>query len=736
MKSSKKEGISLKLSYEGSPDKKTPIGVYVFDQRGTFKEMAAVKGDSVKLKSSARELSHGKLFVAPVSKEHKGSKETPEIRDLIARKAYQPTLRAIDNNLIEINPIPEFNWRDWCWLSCRVIGKVVKSIDVNGQQVDMPVCHARVHICEVDKLQLILPTIPDDVLIDLRDLVVNFPPEPIPDPIPDPIPIPRPQPDPLPFFRSNIQKLETIDAKSNLTPPSDELKKIFASGSVNQTRMAIVQNFHLLHPFLCYYPYFWKYFYRCDELKVVTTDSQGRFDTTIYYPCFGDKPDLYFWVEYCIEDVWTTVYKPSKPCNTYWNYICGSEVTIRLTDPRVDVCGELDTAGGSSSVEIVKIGNSGYTSHIQQNNGASIAVQGANLRTVGLTNLSSYGPFRRPFGGNLRMRVKFGSAFPGSGGINHYRWSYRKVAEANLNPIAPVEDWKVINTPTSIFYYEEHGANFHKKAYPLGPVPNVGETIFKIPPRYAADIDIPNPGNLVRTWALQEWDSAIFNSFINGVSDLQRSNDAGLYEFKFELIKLVGGNVQVAVVDKDTFQMPEYVLSPYTTKDAPDINLIQAPGNKASAFVMKVRIDNNKCQADIKPVSVDGAEANTCGFVEYDNKATDKANLSFQAYHPNNLATLTYRVRKGTEKNPITGQPVYRAYTTGMVINDTAQGYEKGAGSIFSKDVNVNSLLGNCDEAAFGAYLRVDALATDGNTTELGYDAASLAGFALKESQD
>ena len=62
---------------------------------------------------------------------------------------------------------------------------------------------------------------------------------------------------------------------------------------------------------------------------MVYTNHQGRFDTTIYYPCFGDHPDLYFWVEYCIGGTWTTVYAPPIACNTYWNYVCGSSVTIR-----------------------------------------------------------------------------------------------------------------------------------------------------------------------------------------------------------------------------------------------------------------------------------------------------------------------------------------------------------------------------------------------------------------------
>lgn len=36
------------------------------------------------------------------------------------------------------------------------------------------------------------------------------------------------------------------------------------------------------------------------------------------YLCVDDHPDLYFWVEHCIGDVWATVQRPLIRCNADW----------------------------------------------------------------------------------------------------------------------------------------------------------------------------------------------------------------------------------------------------------------------------------------------------------------------------------------------------------------------------------------------------------------------------------
>ena len=714
MKSIEKQNVKLNVGFDGQPTEELSLKAYVFNQKGKLIEAAPLKKTAANLKVSKSDLKHSRLFIAPESK-NDNKEERLELADMAKRVAYEAQIPNLKSNQLKLTPIPKFNWENWCWLACRVRGRVVKSISVNGSDTNMPVCHARVHICEVDKLKLIIPTIPDDILIDLRDIIIN---PPLPEPIPRPIPIPLPVPDPVPF--KELSTFQNIDF---------EVKKQFQVQSPKLIREALLSNFQLLHPYLCLTPRFWPFFYRCDELRTVLTDHQGRFDTTIFHPC-ADQPDLYFWVEYMIDGSWETVYKPSIPCHTYWDYRCGSEVTITLDDERVDVCGELPGPEGSDSVEIVKVGSGAFVSHIQQQEAATSNIQGEILQTVGLTDLGlGSGYYRRPFGGSLGFRVHFGSSYPIVGGITHYRWSYRRIRNANLSP--NLGAWKEITNPAYIRYYEEEGARFTKKAYSLGPDPAFVNTGFKIPPRRAEDIDVANPRNLDRTWVLEEWNSAIINTLFTGVSALQRQNDAGLYEFKFELLTQNGNGFDVAVVDQDTFQIPKFNETDVSV-DAPDINLILAPGNKASGFRMKLRVDNNKCEADIFPVRVNAQEANECGFVQYQNANIQNAELSFKAFHPNNFANLSFRVRKGTEKDGL-GRPVYRERASGMVIGDTTQGYNRAAGGVFTKNVPIHDLLGNCVDAAFGEYLYVDALATNGSTNELGYDASSLAGFALQK---
>ena len=78
----------------------------------------------------------------------------------------------------------------------------------------------------------------------------------------------------------------------------------------------------------------------------------GASSTTIWYPCFGDHPDLYFSVEYSIGGSWTFVYRPSIACHTWWNFVCGSSVTITVTDPRVPGC--IDGVVPPGKVVVVK----------------------------------------------------------------------------------------------------------------------------------------------------------------------------------------------------------------------------------------------------------------------------------------------------------------------------------------------------------------------------------------------
>ena len=190
-------------------------------------------------------------------------------------------------------------------------------------------------------------------------------------------------------------------------------KTVLASQSVDIVRQALVANIQLIHPFICYWSWLWP-FLRCDEVAVVLTDKQGAFQANVWYLCNGDHPDLYFWVEYQIGSAWTTVYRPSMHCTTHWNYECGTELTIPISDPRVPWYSDPTPVPGKQ-VAILSIGHDVSMAEIKRNS--------AGLQE-GLTNANE------PFGGSLEPTVWFGDAIV-TGGITHYRWSYRRMTKAD-----------------------------------------------------------------------------------------------------------------------------------------------------------------------------------------------------------------------------------------------------------------------------------------------------------------
>ncbi|MCH5688304.1 hypothetical protein LWM68_31010 [Niabella sp. W65] len=77
-----------------------------------------------------------------------------------------------------------------------------------------------------------------------------------------------------------------------------------------------------------------------------------------------------------INGAWETVYRPAIACNTRWDYVCGSEINISITDPRVTPnCGP---ALSGEAVWIRSIGNFSVRDVLQTSNNAP--VQGCLLK--------------------------------------------------------------------------------------------------------------------------------------------------------------------------------------------------------------------------------------------------------------------------------------------------------------------------------------------------------------------
>ncbi len=717
--------LSFSVSTAQRPDFKGKLVAHVFDANGTLIERAPVNNGKLELKSTKRDAQLPRVLIAPeIENEADCGEDEIGVERLLKLGAYEPVLRRRGGVLDRI-VIPGQVLDIWPFCFCWVRGRVIRASD------NLAVCNARVHICEVDRLPWWILRLPDRDALRLRDdllEIIKNPPIPVPQP-PDPIDGPRfidpgslqgfnPQPDP-PIFDPQValrfaeQAAEPgIQARALAQTASidisAELQSQLLSNSAATVRNALSENWRLVAPWLCIWPHWWWRF-RCDEIAVVDTDGYGNFERLIIYPCQGDHPDLYFWVEYDLGSGFETVYRPHIGCNTYWNYDCGTEVTIRITDPRVPACDPEPPLQGKQVV-VKSIGR-------------TVAVR--EVGGDGLANGTA------PFGHALEPRVDFGREALIASGIPYYRWSYRRRTGPD-GTTPDVGPWTPMTR--SVYRHYKDGT-----AYPsdvMGPMPTTGpgaapeENLFRIRP-----VDSPSGEEWVVLNERVDLATAYFDThtlpgnpeYTDGVG---WSDDlaAGLYELKLELFDNAGNlvhdwaaqGIDLRITDQDA----PFGTGTITTSPAPVSNQLISAGH-IDGFRMLVRVDNNRCSAQIHPIAGDVTPDADCGFHLYDSG--DDAGLSFTARHPNEFATYQFGTGRGT------GSAIAIASTSGTVGQADGNGFGAGAGFLYAKDVPVAAMLGACPNAAFWERLDVRAMATNGYSTLTGYNAADNAAFALAQ---
>ncbi|MBX7041833.1 MAG: hypothetical protein K1X85_02930 [Ignavibacteria bacterium] len=732
----KQNRIAFPVKFEVKPETPIQLKAFLFSRRGKLLEAVNVANDQAAFKTQASSPSEFRVLFAPV---RNGIEDAESIDELIERfKAHEAVLKINTKGNFEILPIPKYILPWWLFRKCRVRGRVTKKFRIHDLWEDKGLCRVRVHICEVDRIRLLIERIPDRIFRIIPDIILNPRlPFPIPEPEPDPGPFPGPDPrkDFSGSFRQqpvlqNLRKAASqkigsqmlksdAETTAKMILDNESVTSMLMTRDVSAIRNAILNNFELFHPFFCHIHWLWPYFYRCDEIKVVYTDENGNFETDIYYNILGDHPDLYFWVEALIDGVWTTVYNPGKACHTYWNYVCGSMVNIRVTDPRV--VWQCEEVIPGQIVWVKTVGHGTSVAHIQQDNSTGNPIQGVSMNRIGLSDrFEPAGNYRRPFGKNLYFIVQFSSGLP-TNTYKYYRWSYRKTRNADLSPNAG--SWKTLNNPVEKPYtYEYIGGDgnlhFDAKYFKLGPFDvGTGNDLYLIPP----DSPYESPVNAGESNA--HWDqntvSISFDSNLEG---------DGLYEFKLELFNSAGN--KLINIPNAMFQIPHYD-SFYPSVNAPADYLVNSGGGNCDAFTMNMRIDNSACQAEIYKLKVDGVETNPtcCGFVKYG--AGSMLEIAFRAFHPNNFADFNFVVQKGTCTDTTQSNATN---ANGMVIAGV-NGYARNLASIYSKTLTVGDLLGICTnegKAAFAEHLYVNALSTDGNYELDAFDAWALAAFALE----
>jgi hypothetical protein len=472
-----------------------------------------------------------------------------------------------------------------------------------------------------------------------------------------------------------------------------QLRASLLSPATELVRSTLIDNVRLIHPLICSWPWLWPWL-RCDELTVVETDDQGRFDTLISYPCGGDRPDLYFWVEALIGGVWTTVYRPPMRCNTYWDYACGSEVTIRVHDNRVGCWPRLgplvSVYGIGNQVAVEQVDADGYAPGI-----------GINAVTTP----------RRPFGHVLGLWADFNTAALAAAGVTHYLWSYRPSGSYPT----PDTGWTPITMPFGRRYRADFPpANSVSKLYNFETDPAANNT-FPIPPDAPWLADGASNG---------DWDDTSLNGIATALFDTRTLHGAGdpdksgSYEVKLELFRSDGSRVDLtaAGIDIQTWDMS--TANPFDWHNILPTNRFEV-GGRLMGFRMPIHVDNNPLAGEILDVQVGGVGAGECGFIEY--PAGQPATIAFRASHLHHHAAFYFALTRGSSGRIEVAQAMVDAAVVDPInpsdnsVIDAVNRYNR-TGVTFTRHAPLSQLLkAECaGRAALAEELYIYATATDG----------------------
>jgi hypothetical protein len=750
-KGKKRDTLTLTVKVRLEKDKGDELPkatAYAFDQNGQFLTSAPLpKGEQAEAKLNLPSELWGTavrvLIGAPLTEESKempswmaalmrssvGQKEVPSAAVLVRRGAYEKRIRIhSEDEVLEVTVFPP-DWRRWLLCRCVVRGRLVKRLPLpDGTTQELGVCHACVKIYEVDKFPRLIFRLPERDLFrlrdDLRTILDRWPPEPPPEVLPPEFkPRVWPPPPPLPerTKMSGRFLLEAVSAAAINPPPEPpleaivkkteatsintkiqaDLEPIFMATSATELRTALIAKADILVKFVCAFE--WLHFYfHTDLIKCVCTDEQGRFETTIWYPCGGDKPDLYFKAVQCIGGTLHILYDPGVACHTHWNYECGTEIMLETDDPAARVCVSPDPvevpAGVSLWVMPFKVGN----------------IRLDQIKSSGLVDYG--GIVDAPFGGRLGFRLGHSSAIPINSANKpfYYRWLYKKEGET---------EWKEFVEPVAETVVRHYVKEVPSKlpTFPvctLGPKGIDGKHLYRFKPHDPSDCGDFIPGGY-NYWPTDDWFGDIYSAILKSPSlpgGVEAS--AGEYKIKVEIYDPNGNRIAPGA-GTFRFIVPTGVASDGVTIET----RLADPGEiEDDGFVFYLHIDNRDCTATIDAPTIDGISAgDICGFLRY--AAGDQVYIAFHAVHPANFATFYFRITRAATPVSSAGGEVAAA-SAGVYTGD-------GNGNFEKSDFSTGALLGPCAEAAFAETLWVWAKATNGWVRLDQYDAFAVRAFAL-----
>lgn len=715
---------------------------YAFGQSGKLLARTELKEGSAELNlPEFKEPENVRVVVGP---NIEGEEPTNILSTLTRINAPDVAVRS--DQISEAISIP-INGRLWvCWTEfCWIRGTLLKRTISGGVNVDLPVCGAEVEIYEVDPVSVIFPKIPDFLFERIRDLVRKpWPPPPPEERAYGGIPFPPEPPGPVPFLegRSTIQRAP-LQIKAPAVNVRDEVLAIMAemrgeddalSGGENKTaqdqtptrlfsfpasessevdpeealgsvralaevpeiksaanvslstfKSALLLRPELLRSLLCWiYP-------RAVNMQLIATtitDECGRFTVAKFFTgCPVDQPDLYFKAYRSFGFFRIQIYGPLPvACYTWWDYVCGSEVTLITKNPFAVTCVPCKPVIAPPRwVLAMAVGNTS----LADIRGTSTALQPTtDASNIGLTSDGA------PFGGKIRLRFEFDNTLRTELNVRYYRIRWRKLG--TLNPYVDLQEdvWR--------HYAHMVGTTLMIEPYKLGPQP-VGSTphLYEIPPA------LPPVGQ----WTIPD---AVVDTTSTAFPDSLAPAGGGEGNYSFELTLFdASGNAVNANTLGINYVIPTTLdlTATIPTANASLLGLVTAAGR----FVFQLHVDNNSCVAALGPPDISGAmSADPCGLLRYE--PGDSVTLHWTAAHPHQFATFKHAVVKGATELPA---PI------------TTSGTVTPAPGTHNETRAVSDLLGTCTIAGFAETVSAWAMATDGWSRQSQYDRHAIQAFAL-----
>ncbi len=675
----KNEIIQIELDIIGTTEERPTLAAYAYDMQGKLLGQSLIKKDVAKLELEKSAQGQARIFIGPVVKDGRALSLT----ELKRIKAIERRVMLGTKEPLRFK-IPESIFPYWIWCFCIIKGRVVVREDQpDGTVKELPICNSRVTICEVDPWPLIIRKLPDRELLKIRAELLQ-------------------KPQLLP--QESISKLKVAtDARI--------LRSVLASSLLSE------------------WPRFlrWPWIYSRDCFTTVNTDENGYFISYYIYPCKGDKPDLCFTVEQQIDGVWKTVYKPRLPADVHWNYVCGSEIVVEVSDPAARPCYPEDTVdtaettwihplavGGMYIAGTAGVVPGGVTGWVRPNGRGSYVSSWINDIGGDVTDA--------PFGGTLGLRMNWSNDLP-KPAVNFYRFSYRKKGSG--------DDWAHMTTPVSRHYVRtepQGGGNPPIVSYPgisLGPVSKGGQqNLYEFRPHNPPLVEAGAPTGTTHTWPINLVTSGDLYAAFLPTAGL---DDGNTYEIRIEAFSDAGAKVS-----------PGGAFTFIVTTDLVDTTIHTRnaePSEKTDEdFVFELYIDDRDCSAEIASPSTSQGNANNCGFLTY--ITNERVHYGWLADHPGDEARWRFKIVKGKTGAvvEIHGETGGSATLQTFPVTPTALDDISLSGGNYSGSIDIGALFGTClDSAAFGESLYVWNKATNG-WKRLGgsaHDQSDLEAFAL-----